>query len=360
MAYAEKRDGRLTGRWIGEVKGSGFPKRAFDTKRAAKGHEAYIRETGEEPPRASGEISGNTFKSVAQELKDAGGPEGTWANGKDPTVLSRLQFLMDLKSFGDLPIEHVTYGEAEKVVKNLAKRRGQAVGSLLADSTINRYLTALSSVMTYAEQKEYIERAPSLPWRKEAKKKQATYTKTMEQAVIGVLKAEGHDVDAFLVEVLSQGGMRVGELLNARPEQIEDGFVSLDDPEDIKNEDPREVYIGEANADKLRVLIRENRLPTYQQLYNHVRAAVKKCGYEVKRPLHAVRHTTATRTVNEEQDIQMAKELLGHKSIQTTLRYRHVSKDVRRARAKKLHPHLGKEAGTDGTVPEVVKFPKAS
>jgi site-specific recombinase XerD len=121
-----------------------------------------------------------------------------------------------------------------------------------------------------------------------------------------------------------------------------------------KNGEPREVYIGEANADKLRVLIRENKLPTYQQLYNQLRSAVKKCGYDLKRPIHPIRHTTGTRTVNEEQDIQVAKELLGYK------RYRHVSKDVRRARAKKTSPTPSERGRTDGTAPEVVPFPKPS
>jgi integrase len=224
----------------------------------------------------------------------------------------------------------------------------------LSDGTLNRYLSSISSVMTYAEQKGYVDRPPSLPWRKETKRRQATYTHTMQDAVVGVLKAEGHDVSAFLVEVLAIGGMRVGELLKARPEQIEDGFVSLDDPSEIKNGEVREVYIGEENADKLRVLIRENGLPTYQQLYNHLKAAVKKCGCEIRRPIHAIRHTTATRTVAEEGDIQMAKELLGHRNIQTTEGYRHISKEVRRARAKKLHPQRGYSTETS----EVLKFPK--
>jgi hypothetical protein len=108
MPYAEKRSGKLTGRWIGEVKGSGFPKRAFDTRKAALGHEVYIKATGEEPPRADGEVSGLTFKTVADELRAAGGPEGTWAKGRDPGVLSRLEFLCGLR-FGALPIERVTY-----------------------------------------------------------------------------------------------------------------------------------------------------------------------------------------------------------------------------------------------------------
>jgi len=262
--------------------------------------------------------------------------------------------------FGALDIKHVTYTEIEALVKDLAKRPGHAKGSKLSNGTINRYLTAISSVLTYAEDKGYVDRTPRLPWRKEVKKRQPLYSDTMLQGVVNAMRADGHEISAFCVEVLNAGGLRVSELLKARPEQIEDGFVSLDEPEEIKNEHPREIYIGEVNADRLRVLIRENKLPTYQQLYNHLRSAVKKCGYAMPRIIHALRHTRCTRTVSEEQDIQMAKELLGHKSIQTTIGYRQIAKDVLRARAKKLHPHLGKQDETEAEVPEVIQFPKAS
>lgn len=352
MPYYEKRDGKPTGRVISEVKGSGFKKRAHETYAQAKGREVYIRATGEDLP---GEDvgSGKTFKSVAQELKDAGGPGGTWANGRDKSVTDRLDFLCALK-FGALPIEGVTYTEVEKVVADLAKRPGQQPGSKLSPATINRYLTSISTVMTYAELKDYIPRTPTLPWQKEPKKKQATYSDTMLRGVTNALRAEGHEVDAFLVDLLALTGMRVGELLNLKPQQLEDGFVSLDDPEAIKNEDPREVLIGEENEARLRVLIRENKLPTYHQLYIHLRSAVEKCGYDVKRIIHALRHTRATRTVADEQDIQIAQELLGHRSINTTLKYRHVSKEARRARAKKHNPQLGKKDETN----EGVQFPE--
>lgn len=356
MAYAEKRDGKLTGRWISEVKGSGFKKRAHDTRAKAIGREEYIKATGEDLP-GDDEASGRTFKTVADELRAAGGPDGTWAIGKDRSVIDRLTFLCGLR-FGATPIEKVTYARCEELVlKDLAPRPGQAKGSKMSNATINRYLTAVSSVLTYAQQKEYIPYAPDLPWRKETKRKQATYSDTMMHAVIGVLKSQGHPVDAFCVELLNIGGMRVSELVGnrrkppVRAEQIEDGFVSLDEPDEVKNGEVREVYIGEENASRLRVLIRENKLPTYQQLYIHLKKAVEKCGYDVKRVLHAIRHTRGTRTVAEEGDIQMAKELLGHRSIKTTEGYRHISKELRRERAKKLHPHLGKSTEASEVVP---------
>jgi integrase len=354
MPYAEKRDGKLTGRYISELRTRGLPKRAFASKKDADGYEAYVKATGEEPAWVihGGDPSDNarTFKVVAQELKDAGGPGGVWKRGRDRSVIERLDFVCGLP-FGSLAIDKVTYARAEELVKSLAKRPGQREGSTLSDGTINRYLTAVSSVLTYAELKEYIDASPKLPWRKEFKKKKATYSETQERAVIDALRAAGHETDAFLVSVLIISGMRVGELLGLRADQIEDGFVSLDDPEDIKNQEVRECYIGEENEARLRALVRENALPTYQQFRTHLKAALKKCGYEIPRAVHALRHTTATRTVAAEGDIQMAKELLGHRNLQTTLDYRHISKEVRRERAKKLHPQRGSEPEVSVVLP---------
>ena len=54
MPHAEKRDGKLTGFWYGEVdrrhKGGERFRRRFETKAKAKGYEAYVKATGEEPP----------------------------------------------------------------------------------------------------------------------------------------------------------------------------------------------------------------------------------------------------------------------------------------------------------------------
>src|ERR1700693_515086 len=84
MPHAEKRDGKLTGFWYGEVdrrhKGGERFRRRFETKAKAEGYEAYVKATGEEPPgRDEGNITGRTFASVAAECKEAGGPKAAFA-----------------------------------------------------------------------------------------------------------------------------------------------------------------------------------------------------------------------------------------------------------------------------------------
>ena len=71
MAYAEKRDGKLTGFWYGEVvlKASHARyRRRFETKREAAGYEAYVKATGFEPVNLKDAKLGVTFSQVAGSL----------------------------------------------------------------------------------------------------------------------------------------------------------------------------------------------------------------------------------------------------------------------------------------------------
>jgi hypothetical protein len=69
MPHAEKRGGKLTGFWYGEVdrrhKGGERFRRRFETKAKAEGYEAYVKATGKEPPgRADGDVRGCTFANI--------------------------------------------------------------------------------------------------------------------------------------------------------------------------------------------------------------------------------------------------------------------------------------------------------
>lgn len=355
MSYAEKRGDDLTGKWYGEVRHprNGRFRRRFITKDKADAYETHIKAFGEEPDWAreddGGETIGRTFKDVALELKRVGGPDGVWARGKDKSILQRLEWVYESTKIGRTLIADVSYTLVEQeLVEPLKCRPGQQEGDKLSPATVNRYLTAVSAVLSYAVKKHtkddpYITAAPELPWQKVPRKKRHTYSHVQQAAVTKVLHEAGHHVEAFLVDMLAQGGLRAGELLGVRPEQIVDDFIELDDPEGIKNEETRSVYIGTENAMRLRTFVVHGHMPTYHQLYTRLRAALKTCGYTMPRPLHSMRHTAATRTLEVELDVQVAQQLLGHRSINTTLGYRHVPKEVLRERAQKVSPHRGKE-----------------
>ena len=100
MPHEEKRDGKLTGFWYGEVDrrhkdGERF-RRRFETKEKAEGYEAYVKATGEEPPGlAEGDITGRTFASIAAECRRLEAQRGLCASGRSwsPKISSASQAL---------------------------------------------------------------------------------------------------------------------------------------------------------------------------------------------------------------------------------------------------------------------------
>lgn len=340
MSYPEKRGRTSTGYWYGEIrhpKAGRFRKR-FKTKNLADAYEAHIKAHGAEPDwaRPSAEYAKDSFKVVADDLKQTGGPKGRWARGKDPSNLQRLEWVCD--QIGTTPVNLVTYQVIEdKILGVLLAKPGKQPGSKMSPSTINKYLSPLSSVLDYAESKGLIDRKPKLPWREKVKRRQPIYTEDMLAATMAAMRAQGHEVSAFVMDLLDLTAFRYGELYGLKPQQITDEFIELDDPEHIKNEECRTVYIGRENADRLRALVRQKALPTRYQFYHHISAALKSCGYEMPRKVYALRHTVATRVVAASGgNLQKAADLLGHKDIRTTKGYVHLPKDVIRERAKEM------------------------
>lgn len=337
MPYAEKRDGKLTGFWYGEVlhkeKQMRFRHR-FETKRDAAGYEAYVRATGEEMPGLGTGISGRTFATVAQECRDN---YPGWRTGKDKSVLQRLDWLLT-QPLAKLPIESITLANLEAIVRTLEK--APVNGKPRAKQTINNYLSAASTVMAYAVRQRYITAAPDVPWFKRAKGRLLTLTEEQENAVCAFLASKGHHTEAFLVHVLVLTGMRMGELLGLEPDQIENERIKLY-ADQTKTNASRLVYIERETADELRAIVAAKALPNYHAFYMHFKAAIKSCGYDDELTLHSLRHTTATRLLERGVDLQTTAEILGHSNIQTTMGYRHVSNSILSEAAKKLLPRRG-------------------
>jgi integrase len=80
----------------------------------------------------------------------------------------------------------------------------------------------------------------------------------------------------------------------------------------------------------------------YQDIYSGFRLACKKAGLE-DCTIHTLRHTVGSHLVMSGVDLSTVKELLGHRDIQTTLRYAHLSQIHIREAIKKV----GKLGGMD-------------
>lgn len=345
MAYADRRDGRLTGRWIGEVelKHGATEKRfrrRFETKGEAEGYEAYVRATGQEPPGTTQTPVG-TYADIAQRFRDH---EPTWGR-KDPSAIQRLEWMVE--RLGKLDINAVTTIELDKVVAKL-----RTLG--LSNRTINRYLDAGAKPLDYAHKRSLLRAGmPHVP-RVADKGNDRTRVLSFdaEDAVCRWLEQNrplrGYDY-AFAIRVLCETGFRRGELWKLEPDQIGNTSITLR-RDQTKTDAARSVPIPAEMATKLRAMIRAKTLPSYAKVYAALKEAAQAVGEHEEITIHSLRHTRGTRLIEAGVDPLTTAKLLGHSNVQTTKRYVHQSEDFLAKAAEKVHRSRGGVVEEKGSV----------
>lgn len=152
---------------------------------------------------------------------------------------------------------------------------------------------------------------------------------------------EGHLKD--IVEFAINTGMRRGEIFNLKWHDIDwnNGFIHL---LKTKNNDKREIPL---NENVRSILVRVKRSPdspyvfssfngkAFVDIKKSFHTALKNAAIENFR-FHDLRHTFASQLIMSGVDFLTVKELLGHKSIEMTLRYSHLSCDHKKRAVKVL------------------------
>lgn len=134
-------------------------------------------------------------------------------------------------------------------------------------------------------------------------------------------------------------GLRLGEMMALKPEQVKDGILALDSV--TKNGRPRGIPLPlEAIA------IAEKSLPwaiSRSQLRDRWEAARKAAGMPHAR-WHDLRHTYASWLVQAGQPLTAIRDLLGHSSLAVTNRYAHLAPSHLLAAVGSL-PQIGERVG---------------
>lgn len=133
-----------------------------------------------------------------------------------------------------------------------------------------------------------------------------------------------------IVTIALHTGMRRSELLNLKWDQInfDQGFISI---LDTKNHERRDIPMNETVKEILRGIDRRGDYvfcngsgKVFATIRKSFETALKKSGIENFR-FHDLRHTFASNLVMEGVDIMTVKELMGHKTLEMTLRYAHLA-----------------------------------
>jgi integrase len=235
-------------------------------------------------------------------------------------------------------------------------------GKIRADASVNREMVTLHHLFSKAVQWEMMEQNPFDRGRTLKLKENNTRIRYLEEGEIQRLLEECQPKKHLhrIVTCALHTGMRRGEILSLKWEQIRNGFIYL---EKTKTKERREIPINEDLAEVLKEIRREQGLSspyvftyakrTIQVIYTGFNAAVKRAGIEDFR-FHDLRHTFASHLVMRGASLKEVQELLGHKNIAMTMRYAHLGEDQKRKAVSLLNGLSGKK----GNVTKCHKFEK--
>ena len=269
--------------------------------------------------------------------------------GTNPKLLTEIHRKLTLKGWEKLQqkraekiitmlgrgmlVTEVTDNHVEHVVDTLENRGYQG-------STINRYLSSLSKMLRYANQRQsiyHLDRMPHIDWNREDNGRERYLELEEEQEIIRLL-TEWNMVDYLeFFLVLIDTGMRLGEALSIKKLMVHNnnGNYVVNLPASVtKNGEPRGIPLTERaksivvklldKAERNDLVFKHLKYWTCENTWRRLRKAMN-LEEDKEFVIHCLRHTCATRLAQSGKvELHMIGQMLGHKSWKMIKRYSHL------------------------------------
>jgi len=200
-----------------------------------------------------------------------------------------------------------------------------------SNGTINRKLAALSAILTDAKEEGKIEKAPKMKRKKEGGGRTAFLTPELEAAILSNLHAWGYHDAADLVVILVDTGVRLGEFYRFAKQDKHDhraahGAISHSvSVWENKADLPRTIPLTKRAALAFdRVVPCQIEEHTLRAIWDRLRVVLKKED-DKQFVVHILRHTFGSRLVQRGIGILTVQKLMGHRTIEQTMRYAHLA-----------------------------------
>lgn len=244
--------------------------------------------------------------------------------GKDHSLVGRLSWWND--QLGPLMLAAITTARIKDCLRSL---RGKS------DSTINRYLAALSSVLGWAKEQEWLSINPALgiTRRTEPKGRVRFLHDNEREALLKACDASAWPDLGLLVRLALSTGARKGELLRLEWRDIDlvRGVARLGV---TKNGDSRVLPLVHVIVERLKarpqpphggLLFPSPRLPDrHFQFGKHWYAALREADIKDFR-FHDLRHSCGSYLAMSGASTLEIADVLGHKSLEVVRRYSHLN-----------------------------------
>ena len=318
------------------------------TKRGAEEYERQLRTTLLSPPEDKKEVP--TLNVFSREFL-----ENYCSTNNKPSELrmKRSTFKNHLRpAFGRLRLDRIGMREVERY-------KARKLKDGLSPKTVNNHLTILRRCLVVAHEWALLEHVPQIKWLKVPKPEFDFLD--FDEAPQLVASADGEWPAMILVAVRT--GLRQGELLALRWDDVDlvGGRIV------VRRSDWRG-HVGATKNGRTREVPLSAEAVSTLQGHRHLRGELVFCHAtgrpwtekELRRPLyrackragirrigwHVLRHTFASHLVMRGVALKAVQELLGHSTIEMTMRYARLTPDVRRDAVQQLDQfgqYLGNE-----------------
>jgi len=244
-------------------------------------------------------------------------------------------------------LSNINYVDLE-TYRNHLKTKLTQWGAIRKPATINREMACLRHIMSKAVEWDKIEQDPFKKGKSLHLKENNKRLRFLSEDEIKSLLDACPDYLRNIVECAINTGMRKGEILSLKWDQVRNGFIYLDK---TKTNESRQIPVNDA-LDAVFRQIRKDQQLTSKHVFTYkgkritdsvktsFNAAMKRAGIMGFR-FHDLRHTFASQLLLHGGDLKDVQELLGHKSMTMTLRYAHLTQEHKKKAVNLLNSLTG-------------------
>ena len=267
-----------------------------------------------------------------------------------------------INHFGEYTLlTNIKYLDLENYRNHLRQKPTRS--GIRTDAAVNREMSCLRHIFSKAVEWEMMEDNPFNKGRSLFRKENNIRLRFLSEEEIQRLLAECSKHLARIVECAVNTGMRRGEILGLKWEQIRNGYIYL---QKTKTNEPRQIPINEDLERLFKEIRREQQLRseyvftfwngehnlkgkkpvrnrrkaesvpvTIKNVRTSFKGALKRAGIENFR-FHDLRHTFASHMIMRGASLKEVQEILGHKNIAMTMRYAHLSQEHKKKAVNRL------------------------
>lgn len=227
----------------------------------------------------------------------------------------------------ETPLDEITTEAVDGFIEWL-RVKGNKQGS------INRKLSIISKLIQRAIDRRQLEKRPYIERQPESEGRIRWITPEEEQQILDLLEQWDEKRFRCVVIILIDTGMRTGELtkLTVYDVQREQGVHGIVYLNETKNGTSRSIPLTARAREAIEYLIKTSK--SHERLIPEYDKWITKSWERIRKHLkltddpnfvpHILRHTCCTRLVQRGAPLKKVQLWMGHKSIQTTMKYTHL------------------------------------